>query len=223
MARAKASALSVKKQRLELPVARKPIFESLGDGVSVGYRRNQSAGTWIVRKADGKGGSSQKVIGLADDYADADGVHVLSWAQAQAKSFELARAGNLSSVKTAMTVANALDRYEADLKTRGGDAANVQRLRLHISRHLAGVTVSDLTAAGLRKWRDDLAKTLASATVNRTANAFKAALNLAADHDEAILTRNAWERRSRSGATAWSRPSWPPCRSGPRAPILRPA
>jgi hypothetical protein len=194
MARAKASPLSVKKHRLELPVARKPVFESLGDGVSVGYRRNQSAGTWLVRKSDGKGGSSQRVVGIADDYADADGAHVLTWAQAQAKAFEIARAGKISSAKIAMTVAAALDRYEADLKTRGGDSGNVQRLRVHISRHLLEKSVAELTNAGLRKWRDDLANELAPATVNRTANAFKAALNLAAEHDEAILTRGAWEK-----------------------------
>ena len=41
MARAKASPLAIKKKRLELPVSKKPRFESLGDGVSLGYRRNQ--------------------------------------------------------------------------------------------------------------------------------------------------------------------------------------
>jgi integrase len=44
----------------------------------------------------------------------------------------------------------------------------------------------------LRKWRDDLVTKLAPATVNRTAAAFKAALNLAADHDDRIANRRAW-------------------------------
>jgi integrase len=194
MARAKASPLSIKKQRLEFPIARKPVFESLGDGVSIGYRRTQGAGSWVARVADGKGGSWQKVIGLADDYEDANGGNVLSWAQAQAQAFALARAGQAPSPTEVITVTKALDRYEADLKTRGGDTGNVQRLRLHIVAPLLNKAVARLTAADLRDWRDRLAKTLMPSTVNRTANAFKATLNLTADHDDSILTRNAWEK-----------------------------
>jgi integrase len=50
-----------------------------------------------------------------------------------------------------------------------------------------------LTSRELRRWRDGSAKGLAPATVNRTCAAFKAALNLAADHDERIASRRAWE------------------------------
>src|SRR6202043_4129730 len=44
-----------------------------------------------------------------------------------------------------------------------------------------------------RNWRDGLTKTLAAATVNRTTTGLKAALNLAAEHDERITNRRAWE------------------------------
>jgi hypothetical protein len=90
MARTKSCSLGVKKKRLEMPISRKPLFESLGDGLSVGYCRNQGAGTWVVRKSDGRGGSYQKVIGVADDYQEADGERALSWAQAQARAFAVA-------------------------------------------------------------------------------------------------------------------------------------
>ncbi len=46
---------------------------------------------------------------------------------------------------------------------------------------------------GESKGSGQSAKTLAPATVNRTATCLKAALNAAADHDEGILTRKAWE------------------------------
>jgi integrase len=49
-----------------------------------------------------------------------------------------------------------------------------------------------VTARDLRSWRDGLAKELAPSTVNRTANGLRAAFNLAADHDERILSRRAW-------------------------------
>ena len=53
--------------------------------------------------------------------------------------------------------------------------------------------VALLSARDLRRWRDGLAKTLAPATVNRTCTVLKAALNLAAEHDERIANRRAWE------------------------------
>lgn len=192
MARAKASPLATKKARLALPVAKKPVFESLGGGTSVGYRRNASAGTWVVRKSDGKGGSTQRVIGLADDYEDADGERVLSWAQAQALALETAANEADVSPTNRMSVAAALDSYEADLAARRGDVGNVQRVRRHLSDRLAEKPVVELTAADLRKWRDDLLQTLAPATVNRTANGLRAALELAARHNDRISNGNAW-------------------------------
>jgi integrase len=45
----------------------------------------------------------------------------------------------------------------------------------------------------LRVWRDNLAKDMAPASVNRTTTALKAALNLEADHDARILSRRPWE------------------------------
>jgi len=193
MTRAKSSTLAVKKTRLALPVARKPIFESLGGGTSVGYRRNNGAGTWVVRKADGKGGSTQRVIGTADDYEDADGERILSWAQAQAKALETAATEADVSPVGRMTVAAALEAYADDLTARRGDLANVARVRRHIPDRLADKPVIELTAADLRKWRDGLLKTLAPATINRTCNGLRAALELVAHHNERITNANAWK------------------------------
>ncbi len=193
MARAKSSVLAVKKSRLALPVSKKPIFESLGDGVSVGYRRNASAGTWIVRKSDGKGGSTQRVIGQADDYAEPDGEHVLSWSQAQQRALALAEGSADVSPASRLTVTEAVDAYERDLTARKGDLGNVQRLRYHLSKKLAGTVVAELTAPDLRRWRDGLLSKLAPATVNRTANALRAALSLAAKHNHRIINATAWK------------------------------
>ena len=62
------SLLESRSSRLRLPVARKPAFVRVAPGISLGYRRNQAAGTWVVRVADGRGGSWTKAIGFADDY-----------------------------------------------------------------------------------------------------------------------------------------------------------
>ena len=78
---------------------------------------------------------------------------------------------------------------------RGGDASNAHRLRLHIGQSLLDKAILATTAAELRDWRDELlAAKLAPATVNRISTAFKAALNRAADSDERIHSRAAWER-----------------------------
>jgi integrase len=193
MARAKASPLGIKKKRFELPVSKKPRFESLGDGVSLGYRRNQGAGTWVARRADGKGGSSQRVIGLADDFQEADGELVLSWAQAQAKAFATTAAGEEGSGKS-LTLRTAIERYEADLTLRGGDPGNVARLKLHVPAALQDKAVRDFKSGELRAWRDELRQKLRPATVNRTATALKAALNFTADQHEGITSRDAWEK-----------------------------
>jgi integrase len=192
---ARSTKLETRASRLKLPVAKKPIFVKIGPRVGLGYRRNQTAGTWVARIADGKGGNWTKAIGTADDYDEADGSTVLDFWQAQDKARALGRTerdGDAHSRKPA-TVGQALDGYEADLQTRGGDIGNVTRVRPHLPASLLDKVVPLLTSRDLRRWRDGLAKTLAPATVNRTCTALKAALNLVADHDERIAIRRAWE------------------------------
>jgi len=193
--RSRATKLEARGARLKLPAARKPVFAKIGPGLGLGYRRNATAGTWVVRAADGQGGNWTKAIGTADDFAEADGETVLDFWQAQDRARVISRGGRDGDGDEGRpaTIAEALDRYEADLKTRGGDTGNVARVRAHLPAVLAGKSVALVTAHDLRAWRDRLAKELAASTVNRTANGLKAALNLIADHDERIPNRRAWE------------------------------
>jgi integrase len=181
--------LETRTARLRLPVAKKPVFAKIGPGLSLGYRRNATAGTWVARVADGKGGNWTRALGSADDFADADGRDVLNYWQAQDAARKLARGGDDGKP---LTVAEALDRYAADLQTRGGDAHNVGRVLLHMPDSLAGETVKILTQRDLRRWRDALAKEMAPASVNRCATVLKAVLNLAAAGDETISNAQAW-------------------------------
>ena len=179
---------------MKLPVAKKPVFVKVGPGVSLGYRRNRTAGTWVARVADGKGGNWTKGIANADDFEEASGTSLLNFWQAQDRANTLARGGNDEGDGRPVSVAQALDGYERDLRARGGDVRNVARVRVHLPNTLASKAVTLLTFRDLRHWRDGLSKTgLAPASVNRSANVFKAALNLAADHDTRIGTRTAWE------------------------------
>src|SRR3982074_1960483 len=191
----RSSTLETRSARLRLPVAKKPVFVKIGPGVGLGYRRNRTAGTWVARVADGKGANWTKALGNADDLDDADGSQVLDCGQAQEKARVLGRrdsGGEARSVKPA-TVAQGLDGYGADLKTRGGDIGNVTRVRMHLPSRLLDKAVALLISWELRKWPDCLIGQLTAATVNRTTTGLKAALNLAAEHDERIANDRAWE------------------------------
>ena len=79
----RSSSLETRAGRLRLPIARKPRFVKVAAGIGLGYRRNHTAGTWVVRVADGRGANWTKAIGVADDFGEADGVAVLDYWQAQ--------------------------------------------------------------------------------------------------------------------------------------------
>jgi integrase len=195
MRRTRAVKLETRTARLKLPPAKKPIFIKVGLRTGLGYRRTQTAGTWVVRVADGKGGNWTKAFAVADDLDDANGNTTLDFWQAQDRARAIARASRPGEEDDGkpITVTRALDRHRAALEMRGGDISNVARVRLHLPPSLANTGVALLTARELQKWRDGLAKHLAPATVNRTTTALKAALNLVANHDEFITNRRSWE------------------------------
>jgi integrase len=188
---------------------KKPIFVKIASGIGLGYRRNKTAGTWVARVADGRGGNWTKAIGNADDFDEANGNLILDFWQAQERARTIGRADGGGSQKP-MTVREALDAYEADLRTRQRDTGNVTRLRVHLPDSLLIKTVPLLTSRELRAWRDGLARRtpgrkpaagfadpnpepLTASAINRTATVFRAVLNLAASHDERIANRRVWE------------------------------
>jgi integrase len=199
MARSTRSAkLETRTARLKSPVSKKPYFVAVAHGVGLGYRRNKTAGTWVVRAADGRGGNWTQAFAVADDFEDANGTDVLDFWQAQDRARVLARGGKDADEDSSkpLTVAQTIDRYEIDLKARGGDVYNAQRVRLHLPDVLAGKTVALLEAPReFRHWRDGLLKKgLAPSSVNRTCAAFQAALELAAAQDPRITNQNAWRQ-----------------------------
>src|SRR5262245_11455908 len=191
--RPRAARLETRTARLKLPVRRKPHdFTTISPGIALGYRRCASAGRWVVKVADGHGGHWTKALGLADDFEDADGEHVLTWWQAQDKARALARGKDTKSGRPG-TVGEALADYERDLVARGAGPANARRVRSLLSPTLLVKPVALLTLRELRRVRDGLvAKGAKAASVNRDLKGFKAALNLAASHDERITNSAAW-------------------------------
>jgi integrase len=191
MAKPRSHKLETATARRKLPVRKKPYWLTIAPGIALGYRRNAGAGTWSVRSTDGHGADWIKRIGLADDQEHADGAAVLSYWQAQDRARALARGQTGDDGDRPITVAEALDRYEADLQSRGGDAYNARRAKRHLPSILLAKPVALLGAKELRRWRDGL--TMAAASVNRTRTCLRAALELAADHDPRIVNRRAWK------------------------------
>ena len=192
----RASRLETRTARLKSAVRKKPYFVAIGPGVGLGYRRNKTAGSWVVRAADGKGGNWTQAFAVADDFEDANGTDVFNFWQAQERARAVARGGRDATEDSGkpVTVAQIIDRYETDLRVRGGDVYNAQRVRVHMPEMLARKTVALLVAPQeFRHWRDGLVrKGLAPSTVNRTCAAFQAALELSATQDPRITNQSAW-------------------------------
>jgi integrase len=188
------SALESRSARLKLAVRRKPYSgPSLARGVSLLYRRNKTGGSWVVKASNGHGAYWTKVVGIADDYNDADGKTVLDFFQAQGVAKQLARGGDNAGGTAPINVDSALKDYKRDLEARNANPYNAESPRVHLTQVLLAKPVQLLNAHELKKWRDGLLGKLAPATVNRVCRCLGAALELARQHDERIQNRQAWE------------------------------
>jgi integrase len=179
--------------RRKLAIRKKPYWITIAPGIALGYRRNAGAGTWSVRSTDGHGADWIKRIGLADDQEPADGAAVLTFWQAQDRARALARGRSGDDGDRPVTVAEAIDLYEVDLKVRGGNIYNARRAKWLLSGSILSKPVGLLGAAELLRWRDRLAETLTPSSVNRTRTCLRAALELAAARDPRITNRRAWK------------------------------
>ena len=189
--RIRSSILETRTARLKLPKQRKPFWVSVASGISIGYRRNEGAGSWSVRAADGKGGNWIKSFSIADDHEEADGSSVLSFWEACERAKALARGRDADAGRPA-TVGEALSDYADDCVVRGADSRNASVPRYHLSSTLLAKPVSMLSVRELRTWRNGLVKVMKASSVNRVNKSLKAALNLAAAHDDRISNSKAW-------------------------------
>jgi integrase len=192
--RPRSARLETRTNRLKLTSRKKPYdFTAISPGIALGYRRCAGAGRWVVKVGDGSGGAWTKVVGIADDHEDADGEHVLSWWEAQDKARKLAR-GKDAGGDRPQTLRESIDSYERDLIARGADPSNAHRVRTLLPASLLAKPVALLTARELKHVRDTrVANGAKPASVNRDLKGLKAALNLAAAHDQRIANAAAWK------------------------------
>ncbi len=103
--------LETRTSRLKLPIAKKPLFVRIGPGISLGYRRNKTAGTWVLRVADGEGGGKTSAIGHADDYDEPDEQNFLTFFQAQERAKSIVRTTSDGGFLKPITVGEAAANY----------------------------------------------------------------------------------------------------------------
>jgi hypothetical protein len=182
-------------------VRKKPYFKTIARGISIGYRRNQGAGSWVVRGTDGRGKLWTKVFATADDIEPANGVTVMSFTQAKERAPILARGSSDSSSTSdgnkPITVERAIDAYESDLIARGQSRYNATMVRKHIKgTAIYGMPVVMLKQQVIADIRNGLVASglVEPSSVDRIGKVFKAALNLAADRDQRIKNSREWTK-----------------------------
>jgi site-specific recombinase XerD len=164
--------------------------------VWLGYRAAQSGtGAWIVIASDGRSGYWTKAFAHADDRQKADGQAVLSYEQATHRARALARGDANAAADRPVTISEAVDAYEADLKGRGRRPYNAEWVRKHLPPHLAAQPLSTVTSKQLRHWRDALIRAdFTPASVNKICKSAMASFVLAARLDPRIHANSpAWK------------------------------
>jgi integrase len=218
---------AIKQVRLETATARSRLkrgrqahWHTLVPGrAHLGWQRWQgdATGRWLLRRYVQRCQYQVTPLGGADDQGSADGQHVLSFAQAEAKARAML-VGGTGKVHR-MTVRQAFDQYVAHKEALHQPVADLlSRGRAHILPLLGDLVVEDLDAAQLRRWlatlatvpaqvrpkagkaqyqaapRTDEDKRRRKASANRVLTMLKAMLNHAYDEGH-VSNQAAWGRK----------------------------
>ena len=166
-------ARTTKDQRLDTPSIRlklkpkksdEPYWRTLSTGLAVGYRRGKKSGSWIARHYDATMGRRFHKLGAADDMQDANGINVLSFAQAQdaARSWftRLAQEDSGEVIGGSYTVADAMKDYidNSEAEKRKDLPRTRTTIDAHILPTLGKIQLKKLTHGKVKAWRDALAK-----------------------------------------------------------------
>jgi integrase len=152
------SKLDSREARSRLKIRGRPYWRLIQPGLHIGFRKLAGRpGTWCVRRYEGHQSYSVTAIkGVADDYADADGATVLSFAQAQREALKQHK----PKAAGPLTVRACVESYLVEhLEGRGGTPDAIARAEAFIYPTLGDEKVEALTGKQLRAWHMALAKT----------------------------------------------------------------
>lgn len=157
------ASLETRTARARLKAAGKPYYRAIDPGLHLGYRKGQAGGKWVMRWYVGEGKYEVETITTADDSADADGVAILDFRQAQAmireRYVERTRiAKGLPARDGPYTVRACIDEYISFLEGNRKSAKDARwRADALILPTLGEVVCIELTATKLRRWLEDTA------------------------------------------------------------------
>lgn len=161
-------------------------YQVISNGRALCYRKRTAdkSGKWLLRTAKDEGGYAFEVLGTADDFATADNVNVLTYAQAMEQAL-----GRTTADPTKITVAEALaDWAKEKQRTASSDkqARDIDSVARRLAAAFPKATLRSLTARQIENWKQaEVAKgkdaRARSATVNRQLANLKAALTRAAN------------------------------------------
>ena len=193
--------LETRTARLRLAMRGEPYWRTIDPGAHLGYYRGRRGGSWVARLYH-EGHYRKTALGTADDTSDADGIAILSFAQAQGAARKwfarLARdaAGIEPLAAGPSRVRDAISDYLADYKRRGGKALAPTEVavKAHILPALGDTRLDLLAARQIREWHSGLAEAPARL---RTKNGALELRTRALDPDdtEAIRRRRATANR----------------------------
>ena len=152
-------ALSTRTARLRLAPRKKPYYRLIDHGRHIGYYKGTRGSTWLARLNKG-GRYVESSLGATDDISDANGIDVLSFAEAQAKArewFDTQARGDSDIRNGPYTVSQACDDYMEDYVRRSGkDQANTRGRLARIKAALGSIEVNRVTSEQIKKWRSEL-------------------------------------------------------------------
>jgi integrase len=155
------SNLETRAARSRLKPRGKPYYKTLDEGLHIGYRKGQGAGKWVARFYTGQQTYEVETIAIADDSLDANGVDVLSFAQAQtmARARRDDRSRTAAGITGPYTVDCAIADYLTFLEEHRKTAEDCRyRYEAFIKRPLGKIEVAALTTKQIRSWHSDIAK-----------------------------------------------------------------
>jgi integrase len=165
----KDASLDSRTARIRLTPRGKPYYRQIEPGLHLGYRKPRgrkgkpaTSGQWVTRIYVGGQSYKVKKLGVADDFADADGIAILNFAQAQNKALERLKQGarEEAGITGPLTVAEAIKDYLEYLDHRGKSTYDAKcRANAFIIPKLGEIEVSKLTSKKLYDWLKVLAST----------------------------------------------------------------
>lgn len=160
--------------RSRLKPRAEPYWRQIVPGTFIGLRRGKRKSAWVARQRQRNGGYAEQRIGTPDDFANADGEVVLTYAQAvhaaTTKQVASRKAAAPRHYQDGLTLNEAFEAYIASRRTtpseRNGRVMSEKNAReteqtwdLRVRNQIGVNLVSSMTRGNIRAWHAETART----------------------------------------------------------------